>query len=114
MKVGILGSGNMGGGMARHLHANGVPANCHDVEAARTGALATLGIRIAGSARALALARAVNLLILSLPDAAAVRQVTSGIGPALRSGTILVDASTSDPTVKRELIRQAVLNGESA
>jgi len=112
VKVGILGSGNMGGGMARHLHANGVPANCHDVEAARTGALATLGIRIAGSARALA--RAVNLLILSLPDAAAVRQVTSGIGPALRPGTILVDASTSDPTVKRELIRQAVLNGESA
>jgi 3-hydroxyisobutyrate dehydrogenase len=110
VKVGILGCGNMGGGMARHLHANGVPVDCHDVDAARTAALAALGIGISGSAQALA--RTVDLLILSLPDAAAVRHVMSDIGQALRPGSIVVDASTSDPTVTRELARQAGERGQ--
>jgi 3-hydroxyisobutyrate dehydrogenase len=96
--------------MARHLHANGVLVHCHDINAARMAALAAQGIPIAGSAQELA--RSAELLILSLPDVATVRDAMSDIGQALRPGAIVVDASTSDPTVTRALAREAGARGQ--
>jgi 3-hydroxyisobutyrate dehydrogenase len=111
LKVGIIGCGNMGGGMARHLLTLGVEALCHDASAELRERLRADGLRVADSASELA--RSVDLLILSLPNAAIVRQVMDSIAPVLKTGTLVVDTSTSDPTVTRVLAEEARERGQA-
>jgi 3-hydroxyisobutyrate dehydrogenase len=59
------------------------------------------------------LAREVDLLILSLPNATIVRQVMDSIGRDLKAGALVVDTSTSDPTVTRSLADEAGRRGQS-
>lgn len=110
MKVGIVGCGNMGSAMARHLQGLGLAPLCHEPEASRREALASQGIALAGSAAALA--SAVDLIVLSLPNAQIVQSAMADLGPHLKAGGIIVDTSTSDPTVTRELAGQAVARGQ--
>lgn len=74
--VGIIGVGNMGGGMATNLLARGWPVHVRDIDAAKAAALQALGARVAPDAAALA--RASTVVIVCVVDAQQAREVLFG------------------------------------
>jgi len=109
MEIGIIGCGNMGGAMARHLLGAGQGLVCYDPDPATRAAMFEAGAEIADSAAGLA-AR-VDTLVLSLPNAAIVRAVMAEIAGHLRPGATLLDTSTSDPETSRALYAQGQAKG---
>ena len=102
--VGFIGIGNAGRPMARHLARAGHDLLVYDADAARAGEFAAAhGCRVAAAPRELA---AVSVLFTMLPDGEVVREVLLGAGGLaahLVPGTIVIDASSSDPQGTREL-----------
>jgi len=109
MDIGIIGCGNMGGGMARHLLEAGRTLACHDPDPATRAAMADAGAEITDSAADLA-ARA-DVIVLSLPNGAIVRAVMAEITGHLRPGATLLDTSTSDPETSQALYAQGQAEG---
>ena len=107
MKLGIIGCGNMGGGMARHLADSGWQVAAHDPDADRLAALA--GVDAFPHARALA--AACDVIVLSLPTAAIVRAVMAEIADALTQGATILDTSTSDPATSQALHAECAARG---
>ncbi len=108
MKIGLIGCGRMGGGMAARLAETGAEPICWDAdETARAAALAA-GRTVAAS---LAEAASVDLLILSLPNASAVRSAMKDAAQALPSGAIVLDTTTSDPATSRDMAAMGVASG---
>ncbi|HEY1369099.1 MAG TPA: NAD(P)-dependent oxidoreductase [Gaiellaceae bacterium] len=85
--VGIVGLGNMGGRISRRVRAAGYDVVGYDVDAARGGTAAT----------ASEVARAAEVVLLSLPDSTVVEPVVRELAEATRPGQIVVDLSTSSP-----------------
>ncbi len=90
--VGIVGLGIMGTAMARNLIDRGHEVHGTDVSADRLGALVSAG----GVAHpdAAAVAAVVEVLITSLPHAAAVEQVCRELGEVPHPGLVVVETST--------------------
>jgi len=109
MEIGIIGCGNMGGAMARHLLAEGQRLVCFDPDPVTRAAMSEAGAEIAGSAAGLA-ART-DALVLSLPNAAIVRAVLADIAAHLRPGAIVLDTSTSEPETSRAAFAQGQAEG---
>lgn len=104
MPAGLIGLGNMGRGMALSLLRNGHAVLGFDLSGETRAARAAEGIQIAESLPALI--RACDFIILSLPHAAAVRAVIEGSEGVLAHatpGTLIIDTTTSEPGVTREL-----------
>ena len=101
MDIGIIGCGNMGGALVRHLLAKGQRLTCFDPDPATRAAMSDAGAEIADSAVGLA-ARA-DVIVLSLPTAAIVRAVMAEIAAHLRPGATVLDSSTSEPQTSRDL-----------
>ena len=100
MKIGIIGCGNMGGGMVANLLDRGQCPTCFDPDAAIMAKMAGLGARTASAAE---LAAQCDRIILSLPKAAIVRAVMAEIAPHLASDTIILDTSTSTPETSQTI-----------
>ena len=101
MKVAFIGLGTMGLRMARHLVAAGHEVVACDTDPARATALDTA--TAATPAEAVAGA---DVALASLPSVAVVEQVflgKSGLLEGARPGTVLVDMSTSAPTLARRI-----------
>lgn len=102
--VGFIGIGRMGTPMAGHLLEAGIPLVVHD---ARREAAEPLLARGAGWAKSPAdLAGRATLVITLVPSSREVRQVvegSEGLLEALRPGSLLVEMTSSDPSVTREL-----------
>ena len=92
MTVGVVGLGNMGGRIARRLVGGGEDVVGFDLDAARA---AGAGARAAGSVAEVA--RAADVVLLSLPDSPAIEAVIDEIEGDLRDGQVLVDLSTASP-----------------
>ncbi|WP_410618182.1 NAD(P)-dependent oxidoreductase [Amycolatopsis sp. cmx-8-4] len=101
-RIGVIGLGMMGGGMARALLTAGFEVTAHNRTAAKAAPLAEAGARIAASpAEAAADA---DVVLLSLADEAAVTQVVfDGLAPQLRPGLTIVDTSTVSPAFAQEI-----------
>jgi 3-hydroxyisobutyrate dehydrogenase len=99
MKIGVIGCGNMGGGMARQLVRGGFEVICFDPNETTLGAMHKLGAATAETASALA--RDVQCLILSLPKAEIVSAVMNEIAAVLPQGAIVLDTSTSEPATSQ-------------
>ncbi len=99
MQIGVIGCGNMGGGMVRQLLAHGQDVICFDPSAATLSEMRQAGATTADSAAALG--KRVDVVILSLPKAATVAAVMAEISPVLRPGTIVLDTSTSEPATSQ-------------
>ena len=99
MKIGFIGLGAMGFPMARHL------AKEHEVLVwNRTAEKAQRHAREHGS-HAVSELRDVagaDVIISMLPTSAEVDEVVEKITPALRKGTLWIDATSGDPNVSRE------------
>ncbi|MDP2065404.1 MAG: NAD(P)-dependent oxidoreductase [Burkholderiaceae bacterium] len=78
--VGIVGVGNMGGGMARNLLARGWPVHVHDVEIEKTANLKPFGALAPVDAGQVAIES--EVLIVCVVDAAQTRDVLFGAGGA--------------------------------
>ncbi len=91
----------MGGNMARHI-ADSFEVVVFDTDPAKTGALP--GLKTAASIAELA--RSVDAVVLSLPGSPIVREVVlgpDGLRDSLEAGTVVIDLSTTEPTVSREV-----------
>ena len=106
MKVAFIGLGTMGLRMARQLVAAGHEVVACDTDPARAAALGTA--TAATPAEAVADAA---VALASLPSVAVVEQVFLGKGglrEGARPGTVLVDMSTSAPTLARRIHQQCL------
>jgi 3-hydroxyisobutyrate dehydrogenase len=105
-KVGLIGLGNMGRGMALTLKRKGFELVGTDVSTATRESLAKEGISVRETIGEVV--SECDLVILSLPTAAIVEQVVSGPNGILanaKPGLVVVDTSTSHPETTRRLAR---------
>jgi 3-hydroxyisobutyrate dehydrogenase-like beta-hydroxyacid dehydrogenase len=108
-KVAILGTGKMGGAMARRLASSGfdltlwnrTPAKAEELHVGRVAATPAEAARDA------------DVVISSLTNDAAVRDVYLGEDGVLRTaaGKLLIDTSTAGPQIAEELGREAKAKG---
>ena len=114
-RIGFLGLGAMGSGMAGRLAQAGFEVSVYNRTAAKAAPLADLGVRVAESP-ALA-ARGVDVLVLSLASSAAVESVLFGPDGALTTagaGTLIADTSTVSPDSARYLASRLAVDGHRA
>lgn len=107
MRVGVIGPGIMGGPMARNLLRAGYEVLVVGRTRARVDALVAAGARAAESPAALA--RAVDVALLALPDGPDVDRVLTGPAGVLegaRPGLVVIDTSTIAPALARELAQR--------
>jgi 3-hydroxyisobutyrate dehydrogenase len=99
--VGLIGLGNMGGGMAGNLIKAGYPLAVHDLRAEAVRAITARGARAAASAAELA--RDADVVLTSLPGPPEVEAVAAALLEAMRPGSVWIDTTTSRPTLIRRL-----------
>jgi len=105
-KVGLIGLGNMGRGMALTLKRKGFDVVGTDVAPAIRESLAKEGVSVRETIGEVV--SVCDVVILSLPTAAIVEQVVSGPNGILtnaKPGLLVVDTSTSHPETTRRLAR---------
>jgi 3-hydroxyisobutyrate dehydrogenase-like beta-hydroxyacid dehydrogenase len=113
--VGILGLGNIGGGMARRLLGGGWAVSGYDVAAEAAERARDIGVRVTATARELA--GRVPVLITSLPNPTSVLGAClgdDGVLDAMSAGSVLVETSTIDPHTMEEVGREAEARGVRA
>jgi L-threonate 2-dehydrogenase len=96
--VGVIGLGSMGSAMAANLVKAGFTVVGHDIERDRVQTFTAAGGRAAGSNAAVA--EAAELVITSLPSAAALAAVTDDLAEAAGAGHVVAETSTLPLDVK--------------
>jgi 4-hydroxybutyrate dehydrogenase / sulfolactaldehyde 3-reductase len=111
-RIGFIGLGNMGRPMASNLVRKGFTLVVFDVNPAPVRQLEQLG---AGSATTCgAVAAACDIVITMLPNSASVDEVvagSNGLLAHLRTGGLIMDMSTVDPTLTDRLAAAAAAKG---
>ena len=106
VRVGFIGLGVMGLPMAGHLAAAGHALTVLDMDPARGAVLKSLHPQVATASTPAEVARAAEVVITMLPSGEPVRAVTlgdDGLMSGLAEGTVLLDTSSSEPWITREL-----------
>ncbi|XP_015229608.1 PREDICTED: 3-hydroxyisobutyrate dehydrogenase, mitochondrial-like [Cyprinodon variegatus] len=102
--VGFIGLGNMGSPMAKNLIKNGYPVIATDVFPESCKELQELGAQVMDSPADVA--EKADRIITMLPSSPNVIEVytgPNGILKKVKKGTLLVDSSTIDPSVAKEM-----------
>jgi len=108
MRVGVVGTGIMGGPMARNLLRAGHTVTVHNRSPGRLAPLIDAGATAAGSASEVA--RASEAVVLSVPDTPDVEAVVigpNGILAGASPGLLVIDTSTIAPKAARALAERA-------
>jgi len=111
----FIGLGVMGGSMAGHLLAAGHPLTVYTRSAARAAPLVAAGARLADSAAEAVRGAAATISIVGFPQD--VRQVylgPEGVVAAAEPGSLLIDMTTSSPSLAREIAAAAAARGIAA
>lgn len=104
IRIGFVGLGLMGSGMAENLLEAAYPVIGYDIDQGRMEAFAAKGGRRASSPQEIP--AEADVIILSLPNSSIVNEVVAdtlnlfGIG---RAGQVLIDTTTADPVMSAEL-----------
>jgi 3-hydroxyisobutyrate dehydrogenase-like beta-hydroxyacid dehydrogenase len=107
--IGFIGTGLMGHGMAKNIVEKGYPLT---VTAHRNrSAVDDLTGRGAVEASLADLAARSTIIFLTLPGSPQVAEVVARMTPHLKPGTVIVDCSTSDPTVTERLAADLAAKG---
>lgn len=104
MKVGFIGTGNMGRHMARNVLQAGFPLTVYDIRREATAEVVGLGAAWADTPQAVA--QASEITFTSLPGPKEVEEVTlseKGILAGAAPGSIYIDLSTNSPTTMRRI-----------
>ncbi|HTJ27282.1 MAG TPA: NAD(P)-dependent oxidoreductase [Candidatus Limnocylindria bacterium] len=112
LKVGIVGLGDMGGGMADRLLAAGYETYGYNRTRAKAAKYEAKGMKVADSPRAVA--QAADLVITMVTNNDALQAVFNGpdgilAGPG--KGKIVAEMSTTSPTLVRELAKRVAETG---
>ena len=104
--VGFVGIGMMGLPMAKRIAMHGFPLHVYDTADAAVKAICAVGgVQAAGSLAEIG--RRCDAVILMLPDSVVVKTVLFGGNDALaahlKKGSVVIDMSSSNPSVTREL-----------
>lgn len=106
MKVGFIGLGNMGQGMADNVLRRGFALHVFTRTRSKIEAMKAKGA--VGGDSAAQLTREVDVVLACLPDVRTVSEVfLREVVPAARPGQILVDHSTVDPSTSRTIHKAA-------
>lgn len=112
MKIGVVGLGNMGGGIARNFAKARVPLVAWDISpAARRKFEGMKGVEVAAPGE---MVKACDLIIFVVPSSKEVAQCLRGGKGILANGqpgTVLCDFTTSDPAATLKLARLAAKKG---
>ncbi len=111
-RIGWVGTGVMGRWMCQHAIAKGYAATVYNRSKDKTQPLADLGAKVVDSPKAVAEASDIVFAIVGFP--ADVREVFLGSNGALagsKPGTILVDMTTSEPSLAVEIYEAAKAKG---
>lgn len=101
MKLGLIGCGNMGSGMATQLLKAGFELTCYDPNQSSLNRVNALGAISARSA--VAVAQASEVIILSLPKAEIVEAVMNEIASSIQPNSVVLDTSTSEPATSQAM-----------
>ena len=104
--IGFIGVGNMGNPMAANLIKAGYPISVFDRDAHKAKNLVALGANLAPSI--VELGKHSQVVICSLPGPAQVKEVMfgeEGLISAMKSGTTIIDTSTSSVELAQELTK---------
>jgi 3-hydroxyisobutyrate dehydrogenase len=111
-RIGWIGTGVMGASMCGHLMAAGFAATVYNRTQAKAQPLIDKGARCADSPRAVAQASDVVFTIVGFPsDVRAVTLDSDGSLAGSKPGTILVDMTTSEPSLAVEIAAAAKKRG---
>ncbi|XP_033625268.1 3-hydroxyisobutyrate dehydrogenase, mitochondrial-like [Asterias rubens] len=110
--VGFIGLGNMGAHMAKNLIKQGYPLIVHDVYPEAVSELQGKGAQIADTAAEVA--EKVDRIVTMLPSSPNVLEAynsRNGILSTVKKGTLIIDSSTIDPSVAKDVAAQADKKG---
>eukprot|EP00092_Neocalanus_flemingeri_P010175 GFUD01010965.1.p1 GENE.GFUD01010965.1~~GFUD01010965.1.p1 ORF type:complete len:359 (+),score=115.58 GFUD01010965.1:83-1078(+) len=110
--VGFIGLGNMGRGMADNLITKGHSVVLYDVVPEAVAAMTAKGAK--GATSPAQVAAESDLIVTMLPNNAIVANVyegPDGIFSTVKSGSFLIDSSTVDPALSKDLAGKAAAAG---
>ena len=114
-RIGWVGTGVMGLSMCGHLMAKGHPATIYSRTKSRAQSLLDRGAAWAESPGAVAERSDIIFTIVGLPsDVREVYQRRGGILDSVRKGSVIVDMTTTEPSLAREIYEAAKAKGVSA
>ncbi len=112
MKIGFIGLGVMGHGMAKNLLQNGFHLSGYDRSKEAIQGLLPFGAQISDSPQQLA--QVSDVIITMLPNAGAEQEVIfgqNGIISGVRPGTVLIEMSTVSPEIPRRVAKSGAVFG---
>ena len=112
MRVGFVGLGVMGAPMARNVRKRFDCVTVYDIDAGRMAAFADGSFNTSGDVAGVA--KQSDVVILSLPGSAVVERVLlgpDGIAPNAAGGSVVIDTSTTEPTVSRRVAEKLASHG---
>src|SRR5262245_40295207 len=111
-RIGWIGTGVMGRSMCQHLIAAGHAATVHNRSREKAQPLLDAGAAWADSPRAVAERSDVVFAIVGFPrDVREVFLGERGVVAGARAGSVLVDMTTSEPLLAREIAQAAAARG---
>jgi 3-hydroxyisobutyrate dehydrogenase len=112
MKVGVVGLGNMGGGIARNFRKAGIPLMVWDIaQAARAPFHETAGVEIAPPGEMAGSCTAIIFVVPATPEILSCLDGRDGVLARASRGLVLYDFTTSDPAATREVAARAAGRG---
>jgi 3-hydroxyisobutyrate dehydrogenase len=115
LKIGFIGLGGMGAGMASRLAESGFEIAVYNRTREKAAPIAELGARVADSPADAA--AGADVVMLSLADQTVVEKMLGGedgVFGSLRQGGLIVDLSTVPPDFARDLAQRAAAAGYRA
>lgn len=111
-RIGWIGTGVMGSSMCGHVLATGYRVTLHSRTKAKAQPLIDLGAKWAENPRAVAAESDMLFTMVGFPqDVRTVYFGETGVLACAQPGTVLVDMTTTDPTLSREIAERATVKG---
>lgn len=110
-KIGVVGLGNMGRGMALSLARAGFEVVAYDASSQACDASAAEGVAVEKSLQALGDCDAVVLSLPTTPIVCAVLEGAQGLAASAKPGLLVIDTTSGEPQATRELAARLQAQG---